>query len=253
MFEKKGKFLLFDLPAFAEWLREYKPHRVVRYLQNHHTWKPSYANFNGKNHFAKLAGMETSHLQRGFAEIGQNLTTFPDGLVAVCRSLDKQPAGIKGANRHALCIENLGNFDVGGDVMTAAQRETIVKLNALLCHKYLLHPDTKSIVYHHWFAAKTCPGTNFFHGNTEQDAEKYFIPLVQRELDTLVAAEPPSPVVCSGKVTADSLNVRSGPGSSYAVLDRLLTGAPVNGYAVESNWWRIHPTQSRWVYGRYVQ
>nr|HPM77969.1 SH3 domain-containing protein [bacterium] len=104
----------------------------------------------------------------------------------------------------------------------------------------------------HWFAAKSCPGTAFFHGNTIDDARVHFIPLIQRELTALDAEAPAPPVVCCGNVTADSLNVRSGPGKDYPILGTLGPGEPVSGYAVENNWWRIHPTQARWVYGRYV-
>jgi len=245
--------MLFDLPAFADWLRDFSPRRRVWRVQNHHTFSPSYDDFNGSNHFAKLTGMEDYHVNTNhWSEIAQNLTTFPDGTVAVCRSFDKTPAGIVGANGGALCIENLGNFDLGGDAMTDEQRATILKLNALLCRKYLLTPTTNSIVYHHWFAAKSCPGTAFFHGNTIDDARVHFIPLIQRELTALDAEAPAPPVVCCGNVTADSLNVRSGPGKDYPILGTLGPGEPVSGYAVENNWWRIHPTQARWVYGRYV-
>src|SRR4029079_16211640 len=110
--------------------------RQIRLIQNHHTLIPSYRNFDGLNHFEKLKAMEEAHLQRKFSEIAQNITTFPDGTVAICRSLEKDPAGIKGANKGAICIENLGNFDLNQDQMTDAQRRTIIRVNALLCHRF---------------------------------------------------------------------------------------------------------------------
>jgi len=70
--------------------------------------------------------MEDAHLQRGFSEIAQNLTTFPDGSVAVCRSFDTVPAGIKGANRNGLRTENVGNFDIGRDSLAAKHKDCIV-------------------------------------------------------------------------------------------------------------------------------
>ena len=66
--------------------------RKILLVQNHHTFIPSYRDFNGINHFERLNAMEAAHLQRGFSEIAQNLTTFPDGTVAVCRSFDNKPA-----------------------------------------------------------------------------------------------------------------------------------------------------------------
>ena len=39
--------------------------------------------------------MEAAHKERGFSEIAQNITIFPDGKVMICRSLNTIPAGIK--------------------------------------------------------------------------------------------------------------------------------------------------------------
>ena len=41
--------------------------------------------------------MENQHKERGFAEIAQNFTTFPDGKIMGCRNINFVPAGIKGA------------------------------------------------------------------------------------------------------------------------------------------------------------
>jgi hypothetical protein len=88
MKQQQGKFILFDVPDFASWLDGSSFSRVIHVLQCHHTFIPSYQNFHQTNHFDLLEAMERAHLERGFSEIAQNLTTFPDGLVAVCRSID---------------------------------------------------------------------------------------------------------------------------------------------------------------------
>ena len=137
-----GKFILFDVVGFAAWLDGSSFGRVIRLIQDHNTWKPSYANFHQTNHFELLRGMEAAHIERGFSEIAQNLTTFPDGTVAVCRSFDTIPAGIKGANKNGICIENLGNFDAGQDVMTPEHRDCILKVNSFLCKKFNLVPSS---------------------------------------------------------------------------------------------------------------
>ena len=143
--------------------------------------------------------MRNSHLQRGFSDIAQNITTFPDGTLAICRPLSKMPAGIKGANRGGICIEHIGNFDLGGDQMSEAHKDTIIRLNALLCSKLKLKPDTESLVYHHWWdlktgkrkngegITKTCPGTAFFKGNKMADAIANFIPEVEAHLEEMSA------------------------------------------------------------------
>ncbi len=187
----QNQFILMDTTAFNEWLKNQKIARKIKYLQNHHTWKPNYSHFRRNNHFQLLRGMKRSHLRRGFSDIAQNITTFPDGTLAICRPMSKSPAGIKGANSVGICIEHVGNFDVNGDIMTQEHRDTIIYLNALLCIKFDLYPDTNSIVYHHWWdlnsgrrkngagVTKSCPGTHFFGGNTVADAEKNFIPEIK--------------------------------------------------------------------------
>lgn len=192
--KQKGKFLLLDLTEFDNWLKGLKTTRKIGLVQNHHTFIPDYALFNKKpnNHFPLLESMEQSHLERGFSQIAQNLTTFPDGLIAICRPMDEIPAGIKGANSNGICIEHLGNFDKGKDVMTDVHRNTIIRINALLCKKFKLVPSTNTVVYHHWYDlttglrvpesansnTKSCPGTNFFGGNTIKDCAANFIPLL---------------------------------------------------------------------------
>src|ERR1700746_3265157 len=146
MQKQEGKFILFDLDTFASWLSALDVTRVIQLVQNHHTFIPSYSDFNGNNHFERLKAMEQAHLERGFDEIAQNLTTFPDGTVAACRVMDKAPAGIKGAKHHGESIENLGDFDTGKDNMTPAHRATILRVNSLLCRKFKLTPNTDSIV-----------------------------------------------------------------------------------------------------------
>jgi hypothetical protein len=186
---QSGKFLLFNLPEFKDWLSGLIVSRKIKLIQNHHTWLPDYQTFaRSKDHFKALAGMERSHLARGFNQIAQNLTTFPYGLVAICRSFEMVPAGIKGANSFGICIEHLGNFDIGKDVMTTEHRDNIIKINFALCEKFNLPINTSSIVYHHWYDlttgkrvkdgspnTKTCPGNNFFGGNTIEKCEANFI------------------------------------------------------------------------------
>jgi hypothetical protein len=195
---QEDKFLLLTIDELRQWLEASSLKRSVKLIQNHHTYIPDYAEFNGNNHFRLLEAMEKSHVARKFDEIAQHFTTFPDGMIAVCRSLEKDPAGIKGANQGGVCIENLGDFDTDRDSMTDKQRNVIVQLNAFLCHKFKLSPNTDTIVYHHWFDrktgertngtgfTKTCPGTEFFGGNTVEAARTCFIPLIVQTLQDLV-------------------------------------------------------------------
>jgi hypothetical protein len=265
--QQQGKFTLFDLNDFAAFLKTLTVHRTINLIQDHHTFIPSYKDFNGNNHFERLRAMEEAHLQRGFSEIAQNLTIFPDGTVAVCRAFDTAPAGIKGANIHGLCLENLGDFDVGKDTMTAAQQDAILQVNALLCQKFNLMPSTESIVYHHWFDldtgqrtngrgnTKTCPGTGFFGGNTVSSAQANFIPLIDKRLAGLAGNGAPDPAdaLFSAQVTAASLNVRSQPDASSDILGQLSNGTVVQVFEEQNGWGRIDATDSRWVKEQFLQ
>ncbi|MDP4093394.1 MAG: hypothetical protein Q8920_08540 [Bacillota bacterium] len=197
--KQKGQFLLFtDRNEFRAWLNKATFSRKITRLQDHHTWEPSYNDFNGSNHFEMLQDMKDYHMKKmGYHDIAQNLTTFPDGSIAVCRPIDDMPAGILGANPGALCIENIGDFDSGRDVMTIAHKETIIFVNAACAIKFKLAVNNTTILYHHWFDqdtgvrtngtgdTKTCPGTNFFGGNTVDSAQKFFYPQISSKIQTL--------------------------------------------------------------------
>lgn len=196
--QQQGSFLLFNLDEFSAWLTGLKLVRKIKLVQNHHTWLPDYNTFEKRKvnkHFSLLTSMRDAHLARGFTEIAQNITTFPDGMIAICRNFEQTPAGIKGANLNGICIEHIGNFDVNKDKMSAAHRKTIIYVNALLCHHFNLPVNTNTIVYHHWYdlntgkrvaegkgTTKSCPGTTFFNGNTIEACKTHFIPEVERAL-----------------------------------------------------------------------
>jgi hypothetical protein len=264
--KKKWKFLLFDhVGEIAPWLRDLDVTRRAVLVQNHHTWLPDYRTFKGDNHFALLESMERSHLQRGFDQIGQNLTTFPDGSIAVCRPLDRIPAGIKGANTSGVCVEHVGNFDRGGDTMAPAHRDSIVALNALLCRKFALIPGADTIVYHHWWdlttgqrtdgkgATKSCPGTAFFGGNKVADAQANFIPLIEAALAALKPAPSTPAPLREYEVTASALRVREAPRADAPVVKQLARGVHVNVYKESGDWRRIHASDPQWVHAKYLE
>lgn len=186
-----GKFLLLETNEFESWLNMQVIKRKILLIQQHHTYIPAYKHFTGDNYFLLCQSMEKSHIARGFDQIAQNFTTFPDGTIMVCRNIDIVPAGIKGANANGVCIENLGNFDKKGDVMTENHKNCIITVTASLLRRFKLEANEQTIVYHHWYdltkgkriltegtgETKSCPGTNFFEGNTVADFRNNLLPL----------------------------------------------------------------------------
>lgn len=270
--ETRDVFTLFQPGEFQAWLGNVLVARGITRIQNHHTWKPDYASFNGQNHFQLLRSMRTHHMQvNGWSEIAQHFTTFKDGTIALCRPLEMTPACIKGANTGSIAMEHVGDFDAGRDAMDQAHADSIVLLNAALCRRFGLAPSVNSIVYHHWYdlntgartdgagVTKSCPGTAFFGGNTIAAAQTNFLPKVIAAMAVLsgsTSIDIPA-AIGSGVVAAGVLKVRDRASMSGVVLDRLQRHAPVTWYA-ESNgrgmtWIKIDPQREHWVAKQYVQ
>lgn len=208
----EGQYILMTREEFKDWLFNHKFTRKIGKIQQHHTYQPAYQQFTGANHFALLKGMEEYHRTgMNWSNISQHLTTFPDGTVAVGRPFNTPPEGSFGlldraamerVEIDALAIENVGNFDVGGNQMTAEQRETILTITALLSMRFGLTPSVDTITYHHWWdintgervldegeghAIKSCPGTGFFGGNSTESAKTHFYPLVRNKMQEIAA------------------------------------------------------------------
>ncbi|WMT42861.1 peptidoglycan recognition family protein [Paenibacillus sp. D2_2] len=198
----KGNFILMETSEFRPWLTNQKITRSITKLQVHHTWLPNYSTRLNQDHFKCLEGIRNSHLANGWSGTGQNITVFEDGKIAISldRDLNKVPAGISGANTGALCIEIIGNFDIGGDTITSAQKQAVTHVYACLSDKLNITINTDNIVYHAWYtpsgsflgdydknkSSKTCPGTNFWgDGNTKAAANKGFIKALKDEYERL--------------------------------------------------------------------
>lgn len=229
--KQQGHFLLLDRGEFLKWLAGQKITRLITRLQVHHTAAPNYSTrqiVDGvakQDHFAALEGMRDFHVKtNGWSATGQNITVFEDGKIAISldRGLNSTPAGIAGANTGALCVEIIGNFDKGEDIMTDAQREAVTHLYACLCEKLGITPGVTSIVYHAWYKAdstwlgdytagrssKTCPGTNFWGaGNTKAAALKGFIPDVIAELSKLKSGEDEDEMTAQEKKDFETMQV----------------------------------------------
>lgn len=266
--ETKYGFIRMNLPEFEQWISNLRVGRTILKIQQHHTYIPSYIHFTGMNHFDRQLAMKKYHVNdNGWADIGQHFTIFPDGAILTGRSMEKSPACINGQNAGSLCIENFGNFDIGGDEMTTMQKSTIIGVTAALCIKFNLPPNSDSIVYHHWFRLdngfrnngtggnKSCPGTNFFGGNKVHDFNNNFAPLVQARIGVGQIKTETSAVLKYVCISVVSLNVRIAPtSSSEKASDRapIKLGAVLRVYEEKNNWLKISNSAQHWVYARFT-
>jgi len=267
-------FTSYTISQFESWIASVSIARTIKFVQQHHTWIPNYSHFNGSNHFARQRAMKKHHVSvNGWTDIGQHFTIFPDGLILTGRPLNRTPACIYGNNRYAICIENLGDFDVGKDSMNSAQRDSIIRVTAALLKRFsMIRKDDSGIVYHHWFDlntgartngagnTKSCPGTGFFGGNDVGDFNANFLPKVLGALGGTTPSPAPAPTPLPGvtkyvAVDADFLNIRTGPKSSFPLISEhgpAEDGSILRVYDEDSNWYKVSKTKQHWVYGRYT-
>jgi hypothetical protein len=183
----------FNINEFKNYIDSLNVTRKITRVQVHHTYSPSYAHFKGDNHVSLQNGMRNYHVNNnGWSDIAQHFTIFPDGVIMTGRNLNTMPAGIANANSGGICIECVGNFDIGGDIMTDAQKNAIVGAVKILLDKFNLSAED-GVTYHAWWSSdgrplgdyvkghsvKTCPGTNFFGGNSLTSYERNLMPLIK--------------------------------------------------------------------------
>jgi uncharacterized protein YraI len=264
--ETKFGYTLFTLSEFETWIEHQNVARTVLFIQQHHTFSPSYRHFDGNNHFALQRGMKNHHVHvNGWNDIGQQFSIFPDGKIVTGRSLEHSPACIFGNNSGALCIENIGFFDHGEDTMDPRQQESILRVTAALCKRFNIPVTADRIVYHHWFdlstgartngsgVTKSCPGTNFFGGNTVASSQQHFLPLVRNLIGGTIDGIMPFTLLLYGSVTVNTLNIRSGPNSSLLQVGQTTLGAILRVYAVQGNWYKISENKEEWVFSNFVK
>lgn len=255
-----------DTQEFRTWIRQQSTTRLINHVQQHHTWKPSYVHFRGNNHFEMQLGMKQVHtLTNNWSDIGQHFSIFPDGLIVTGRQLNIAPACIKNRNTGGVCIENIGNFDIGGDQMRPEQSDAIIAVTAMLCTRFNIEIGDPGIVYHHWFDSsgnrtktdpvKSCPGERFFGGNDEAAANANFFPKVR----AYVQGVPPVilPKHQLAVAVQDQLPVRVAADPNARILRRLRLADEVRVAQVQGNWAQVIPDgwifNSRLAYFRRAQ
>lgn len=155
-------FTPLDLRGFAQLLDAWsgKPgRREVNEVHMHHTWQPDHAGFRGHD---TIVGMWRHHTQtNGWSDIAQHVTIDPQGTIWTGRHWDQQPASSAGRNgtrqRGPFMFEMVGDFDTGRDLFEGAQRDTVLRVIALVQDAFGL--PVESLLFHRALGSpKTCPG-----------------------------------------------------------------------------------------------
>lgn len=148
-----------DAKSFLKWLSNQQNAKIIE-VHVHHTYEPSHNDFNGSNHRQLQDNMKHYHVnKRGFSDIAQHITIFPDGKIVTGRNVNTAPASASGYNdadsdgQHPFMFEMLGNFDKGHDNLTGSQLQSVIDVT-----RYYYGKCAK-IRFHREMANKSCPGT----------------------------------------------------------------------------------------------
>ena len=277
MKQSNGFTLMEKTSEIKTYLNGQKVNRQINKIQIHHMASPSYSTWEktdkkifSEPHFGRTKSLDSygkstwgSRDDKGHY-IAQHFNVFPDGQITSGRSLNSTPIGIKGWNTGAICIEIYGNFDKGKDQMNEAQKQAVIALVAELCDRFDIKPSANTIRYHAWFTAKgtylgnykagrstkTCPGTGFFGGNTMAAFEQNFLPAIKNygKVPTQEVINVNSYMV---KVTANTLNVRKGPGTSYAITTQVKKNQVYTIVETQGKWGKLK-SGAGWIHLGYT-
>ena len=280
----KNGFTLFENTSeIGPWLKKQNVTRKITRLQVHHMGLPSYSTWEKTDkkvfsnpYFGRTESLDSygkttwgSKSANG-KYIAQHFNVFPDGKITTGRSLNSNPIGITGWNTNAICVEIYGNFDKGNDTMTTAQKEAVIALFGELCKRFNITPGADTIRYHAWFTSsgtylgdykagksrKTCPGTNFFGGNSMNKFKANFLPAIKKYIsgEKEEAKKEESKKEFKQyivRVTADTLNGRSGAGTNYDIVTKLYEGTAVTIIEENGNW--LKAKMGYWIHKNYVE
>lgn len=175
------------ITGIEEYIKSVPVLRSITNIQIHHTASPTLHGYAlAKDKEAVIRAMWTYHTKsRGFRDIAQHFSVAPDG-VWDGRPLDWDSGGFLGAqNIGGICIEIIGNFDLGKEQFTGATAENTYRLVAALKRRWpaadiRFHRDQPG-------AGKSCPGTSINKAAFEAQVAERLKPKPMTACDTLYA------------------------------------------------------------------
>lgn len=284
---QNGFTLMKGVSEIVEYLKKQNPSRKITRIQIHHMDLPNYDIWEKTDkkkfdepHFGRTNSLNDYGKNTWGSKdvngkyIAQHFNIFPDGYITSGRSLSNNPIGIRGWNDNAICIEIYGDFDKGKDTMVKVQKDAVIALVGELCKRFKITPSENTIRYHAWFTSKgtylgtyvagksgkTCPGTNFFGGNTMDAYKKNFLPAIKSYLNgntttSKPSEEKPTQTVNTNKVvrvTADVLNIRKSPSADSEKVGSLKKG---DAYTIvkTSGKWGYLKSGAGWIHLDYTE
>lgn len=170
---------------FEQLLQNFPFTRKIDAVHMHHTWRPRHADFRGHD---TIVSMWRHHTQvNGWSDIAQHITIDPEGMIWLGRNWNLPPASAAGHNGNKafgpFMFEMIGDFDQGRDPFDGAQKETALRVVALVQSRF--HLPAGSLRFHNAMSPKSCPGSALVYQDILADIE-----LLKQELQAAGTREP---------------------------------------------------------------
>lgn len=164
-------FTCISIDHFAQVLRKFPFTRRVDSVHMHHTWRPRHADFRGHESIVSMWRHHT--VKNGWSDIAQHITIDPAGMIWLGRNWNLPPASAAGHNGNGsfgpFMFEMIGDFDRGRDRFDGAQKQTALKVVALVQERFDLAVNT--LRFHNAMSPKSCPGGAIDYAATLREVE----------------------------------------------------------------------------------
>lgn len=165
-------FKRIDLTTFEQLLNQFDFDRKITEVHMHHTWRPRHQDFRG--HETILSMWEYHTKINRWRDIAQHITLDPDGFIWLGRNWNLPPASASGYNGNSkfgpFMLQMIGDFDAGKDLFMGEQRETALKIVALVQKQFALRPET--LRFHNMMSSKNCPGSALDYSEIVKEVAK---------------------------------------------------------------------------------
>lgn len=165
-------FKRLTLEQFADLVDRFHFTRKITTVHMHHTWRPNHSQFKGHETIVGMWNYHTRHNK--WSDIAQHITIDPEGFIWLGRNWNAPPASAKGQNGGPdggpFMFEMIGDFDRGCDPFAGKQRETVIRVIALIQQRFRL-PPTK-LLFHNMVSGKTCPGSSIRYQDVLDEVEQ---------------------------------------------------------------------------------